>query len=159
MLANKNKENCCMISNLEFCDGNSDETPSSEAVEVVQKTNMILSDDQILVLRDINGNGAEVYKAKLNNLDSEVALMIMERATQTMPRTDPANGRSLWLDEGFVRVASGDPSNFNSLSPTAMQKSLAEAFKILPTSDPGDGSPWLNGGVLMQGSNNNENCN
>lgn len=152
MLTTKNKQDCCMVSNLEFCDQNSNTMKASEAVDVVQKTNTILSTDQIIVLRTVNGSEQEVYKASLDDLDPEVSLVIMEKAIQVMSRTDPADGKSLWLDEGFVRVATGDPSYLGTLAPNAMQKSLKEAFKILPTTDPGDGSPWLNNGVLMQGS-------
>lgn len=153
MLTTKNKEGCSMVSNLEFCEQNTSNTDRPDAVDVVQKTNTILSTDQILVLRDVNGSEQEVYKASFNNLDPEVALTIMEKAIQVMSRTDPADGKSLWLDEGFLRVATGDPSYLGTLAPNAMQKSLKEAFKVLPTMDPGDGSPWLNNGVLMQGSN------
>lgn len=142
-----------MVSNLEFCEQNTSNTDRPDAVDVVQKTNTILSTDQILVLRDVNGSEQEVYKASFNNLDPEVALTIMEKAIQVMSRTDPADGKSLWLDEGFLRVATGDLSYLGTLAPNAMQKSLKEAFKVLPTTDPGDGSPWLNNGVLMQGSN------
>lgn len=152
MLTTKTNKDCGSISNLEFCEQNSCSVASSEATEIVNKTNTILSTDQILVLRNVNNNGQEVYKASFEDLDPEVALLILEKAAQVMSRTDPADGKSLWLDEGFVRVASGDPTMLGVMSPTALQKSLKEVFKSLPTCDPGDGSPWLNGGVLMQGS-------
>lgn len=152
MLTTKNKEEGCMVSNLEFCHQNSCNAEPSDAVDVVQKTNTILSTDQILVLRTVNRNEQEIYKANFDSLDPEVAIMIMEKAIQVMSRTDPADGKSLWLDEGFVRVATGDPSYLGTLAPNAMQKSLKEAFKVLPTTDPSDGSPWLNDGVLTQGS-------
>ncbi|CAI3956860.1 LSm family protein [Commensalibacter communis] len=155
MLTKKNKKDCCMVSNLEFCEQNSCNETSSDAVEVVQKTNMILSNDQFLILRTLNGNEQGIYKAAFSDLAPEVALLIIEQATKAMPRTDPSDGRSLWIDEGFIRIASGDPTQLGTIAPTAMQKSLAEAFKVLPTSDPGDGGPWLNGGVLMRGSDSN----
>ncbi|CAI3953313.1 unnamed protein product, partial [Commensalibacter communis] len=57
MLEKKNKKDCCMVSNLEFCEENGRDFPSSDAVEVVKKTNLILSDDQVLVLRNVNSGG------------------------------------------------------------------------------------------------------
>lgn len=152
MLTKKYKEDCCAVSNLEFCDENSCASETSDAMQTVQKTNTILSTDHFLVLRNVNNKDHEVYRASFDDLDPEVALLIMEKAIQMMNRTDPADGKSLWLDEGFIRIASGDVSQFGTLSPTAMEKSLKEVLKILPTSDPGDGSPWLNGGILMKGS-------
>lgn len=152
MLTTKSKQDCSGVCNLEFCEQNICDTEFANATQIVQKTNTILSTDHILVLRNVNNNGQEVYKAAFNDLDPDVALFIMEKAIQVMSRTDPADGKSLWLDEGFIRVASGDPALLGTMAPSALQKSLKETFKFLPKCDPGDGSPWLNGGVLMQGS-------
>ncbi|CAI3959374.1 unnamed protein product, partial [Commensalibacter communis] len=128
---------CSLLDNYSVC--NDQQTTNSDATETIQDTQQIFHTDQIIIIRK-NGNRAEVYQAKFSDLAPEVALLIIKQATKAMPRTDPSDGCSLWIDEGFVRIASGDPSSLGSLSPTAMQKSLAEAFKILPTSDPGDGS-------------------
>ncbi|CAK7192670.1 hypothetical protein COMNV_00875 [Commensalibacter sp. Nvir] len=69
-----------------------------------------------------------------------------------MPRTDPADGMSLWLNNGAICLASGDANQLGTLSPPAMKQSLQAVMDTLPTHDPGDGSPWLNGGVLMRGT-------
>jgi len=143
---------CSPLDNYTVC--NDQQTTNSDATETIQDTQQIFHTDQIIIIRK-NGNRVEVYQAKFSDLAPEVALLIIKQATKAMPRTDPSDGRSLWIDEGFIRIASGDPTQLGTIAPTAMQKSLAEAFKVLPTSDPGDGGPWLNGGVLMRGSDSN----
>ncbi|MDI2091464.1 hypothetical protein [Commensalibacter oyaizuii] len=140
---------CGVLESLQICDEETQTT--SHDIEVIENTDTILPTDQILVIRKHNDQ-TKIYSATFDELNSEVALSIIQNATQAMPRTDPADGCSLWLDDGFIRIASGDASRLGTMPPTAFEKSLREAFKILPTSDPGDGGPWLCGGMLMRGS-------
>lgn len=146
MAENKNKCDCSPLSRLDMCD---DETATSSAdTEVIVDTNTIEPTDQILVLR-----GQKVYKASWKDLSPKTALLILEQSTKTMPRTDPSDGCSLWIDGGFIKIASGDANNLGMQSQVAFDKNLQISIENLPTYDPGDGKPWLCGGVVMIGQN------
>lgn len=74
-------------------------------ITLPEPANIIGLDDEILVIRT-GGNGVQVYQGKVRELSSTAALFLLELAASIMPETDPADGKSLWLDQGFVRVAS-----------------------------------------------------
>lgn len=144
---------CSGVCDLQFCD--QENTTTSDQITVPKRTDEIELSDELLVIRKDKEQTC-FYQAKLEDLSTEVALCLLEKAVQIMPRTDPADGRSLWLNEGFLCMASGDVSQLGVLPPSALERSLKEVFATLPTCDPGDGGPWLNGGTLMQGSLKNE---
>ncbi|CAI3956303.1 unnamed protein product, partial [Commensalibacter communis] len=105
----------------------------------------VMCDDLLILMRPNKNELGQVtfYESRtIHAKDFCISIMAqtLQALGQILPRTDPADGLSLWIKDGCLTFASGDPSSLGSLSPTAMQKSLAEAFKILPTSDPGDGS-------------------
>lgn len=147
--------NCHAVCDLQPCQEEMESCPAQ--VTSVQNTREILETDQVLLTREA-GKGTELYQASLAELSPSFALSILEKAVLNMPRIDPADGQSLWLDHGVIRLASGDPSCLGAVSPAALEQSLKEIFKFLPTSDPGDGGPWLSGGVLMQGSRRKDDC-
>lgn len=140
---------CEGVCNLEFCE--QETIVASDQVTMLNSTNEIGLQDELLVIRK-DGEQTQFYRARVEEFSSGAALYLLEKAVQSMSRTDPADGRSLWLNEGFVCLASGDVSRFGTVSPHGLSSALKEMFAMLPTQDPGDGSPWINGGFLMKGS-------
>ncbi len=49
-----------------------------------------------------------------------------------MPRTDPADGRSLWVNDGFICMASGDVSQSGAISPFTLIRVFKEVLKMFP---------------------------
>lgn len=153
-MKNKNQECLCgCISDLEICEPET--MMASDRVTMLNSTEAIRLQDEFLIIRK-DKERTQFYLATLNDLGSEAALLLLEKAVQSMPKNDPADGRSLWLNDGFICLASGDASNYGMLAPSAFRQSLTRVLKTLPTTDPRDGSPWLCGGVLMQGSSDDE---
>lgn len=146
MAENKNGCGCSPLSRLDMC--NDEITTPSADTEVITKTNKIEPNDQILILRDY-----DVYKASWNDLSAETALLILKKATERMPKVDPSDGCSLWIDDGFIKIASGDAGNLGMQSQVAFDKNLQISIENLPISDPGNGKPWNCGGVVMIGQN------
>ncbi|MDI2091637.1 hypothetical protein [Commensalibacter oyaizuii] len=114
-------------------------------------------DDLIIIMKPIKNELGCVtdYEAKTVQATDFCASIIakaLQGLSSVLPVSDPADGISLWIKDGCLAFASGDASRLGTMPPTAFEKSLREAFKILPTSDPGDGGPWLCGGMLMRGS-------
>lgn len=123
----------------------------------------VVCDDLVIIMRPVKnelGSITEYVPQTITSSDfcASIIAQSLQALGQILPKTDPADGKNLWMKDGCFAFASGDPAQFGVMAPYTMQQSLAEAFKILPTSDPGDGSPWLCGGVLMRGSTINNNC-
>lgn len=89
---------------------------ASDQVTMLNSTNEIGLQDELLVIRK-DGEQMQFYRARVEEFSSGAALYLLEKAVQSMSRTDPADGRSLWLNEGFVCLASGDVSRFSRVSP------------------------------------------
>lgn len=127
------------------------EATCGSGVVVPEPADGIGLEDELLVIRRHEGQ-SRIYQGKVRELGSEAALFLLEKAVLSMPCNDPADGRSLWLNNGVVCVASGDAGRFGTVSPETFTRSLRDALALLPTRDPGNGDPYLNGGVLMQGT-------
>lgn len=141
---------CSTLNNFTTCDNQS--STSSSDTEVVMDATTIHPTDQILIVRG-GYKETRVYKGSWNDLSPETALLILAKATQSMPRIDPADGCSLWIDNGFIKIASGNANNLGMQSQAAFDQNLQISMENLPTSDPGNGKPWLCGGVIMIGQN------
>ncbi|CAI3945776.1 hypothetical protein [Commensalibacter papalotli (ex Botero et al. 2024)] len=117
----------------------------------------VACDDLIIVMRPQKNElgcvtSYDTQTITANEFCASIMAQTLETLGQILPRTDPADGKTLWVKDGCLAFASGDPTQLGTIAPYAMKKSLQQAFQILPTSDPGDGSPWLSGNILMQGS-------
>lgn len=140
MTCQKNNDCPCHCINN---DGSTD-TQTANVNQVPQLNGKINSKDTFFVIKNNN-----LFRANFDDLSAELALSILEKAVQIMPKTNPGDGVSLWLDNGTIRVASGDPADLGTMSPHALEQSLKNLLVTLPTSPPSDGGPWLDNGVLV----------
>lgn len=118
----------------------------------------VACDDLMIIMRPVKNElgcvtSYDTQTIQASDFCASIMAQTLEILGQFLSKTDPADGKTLWIKDGCLAFASGDPTLLGTIAPIAMQKSLKEAFKQLPTSDPGDGSPWLNAGFLVQGSN------
>lgn len=148
---------CCSgVSNIEFCEDN--QSKQTSTTTVIQNTNQILPDDQLLIIRK-NTDKIQVYRASFNDLSPEVALCILEGAVRVMPNTDPGDGQSLWLDCGTIRRASGNPADAGMVSPQLLKHSINALLANAPTTRPPEGGVWVDNGVLIfDPPHNKEGC-
>lgn len=140
MTCQKNNDCPCHCIN----DDGSTDAQTANVNQVPQLNSKINSKDTFLVIRNNN-----LFRANFNDLSAELALSILEKAVQTMPKTNPGDGVSLWLDNGTIRMASGDPADLGTMSPNAFMQSFNNCTGILPTSSPPKGGFWLDHGVLV----------
>jgi len=120
---------CEGVCNLEFCE--QETIVASDQVTMLNSTNEIGLQDELLVIRK-DGEQTQFYRARVEEFSSGAALYLLEKAVQSMSRTDPADGRSLWLNEGFVCLASGDVSRFGTVSPQGLSSALKECLRCFP---------------------------
>lgn len=112
------------------------------------------SDDLLVIMRPVKNNmGAivsfETHTIKAQDFVSSILLPALSELAHQLPRTNPGDGVSLWLDNGTIRIASNNPSDLGTMSPHALEQSLKNLLVTLPTSPPSDGGPWLDNGVLV----------
>lgn len=152
MSENRKECGCSPLNRLEMSD--EEETVSSTDTEIVMDATTIEPSDQLLFVRK-NCKETRVFQSSLENLSPKTALLILSKAVQAMDHFDPGDGFTLWNDDGFIRVAGGVEQK-GRMGASALIASLAEVLKILPKTNPNDGSPWNNCGFLVQGTNTNK---
>lgn len=155
MSENKKGCGCSPLSRFDMCD--EDTTTTSSDTEIVMDATTIEPTDQLIFVRK-NCKETRVFQSSLKNLSPKTALLILSKAVQEMPQSDPGDGFTLWNDDGFIRVAGGVEQQ-GRIGAGAFIASLEEVLKILPKTNPNNGLPWNNGGFLVQGTNTNTNTN
>lgn len=119
------------------------------------------SDDLLVIMRPVKNNvGAiisyETHTMKAQDFVSSILLPALSELARQLPRTNPGDGVSLWLDNGTIRVASGDPADLGTISQNAFEQSFKNYVSNIPTSQPSDGGPWVDNGVLVVASPEND---
>lgn len=92
----ENRKNCCersALSSFSACDMQSG-VSSTDTVEVIAHSDIILPTDQLFILRQHHDH-TDLYQASLAEFSPEASLLLLQKAVQAMPRTDPADGMSL----------------------------------------------------------------
>lgn len=79
-----------------------------------------------------------------SDLCASVMAEFLKVLGQIFLKKDPADVKLLWIKDDCLVFSSGDESLLVIILPFALKSSFKAAFKILPTTDPGDGSSWLN---------------
>lgn len=122
------------------------------------------NDDLIIIMRPVKNalgtvNSYETHTITAHDFCVSIMIPALSNLARMLPRENPGDGVSLWLDNGIMRLASGDPADVGTMSPSAMHQSINNLLPMLPKSPPPNGGLWIDNGVLVMSppkKNNNK---
>lgn len=82
---------------------------SSDEYISPQNASCILNDDKFLFTR-VNNETVELREASLEKINKELIVFLLKKAISILPRIDPYDGESLWVDKDlYLKVSSSTP--------------------------------------------------